>query len=245
MAPPGEHPLLSVLIATLDKREPVFLELLGGLLKQALAADAPIEVGACQNRGEHPLAVYRQRLLDDARGQFTCFIDDDDAIPDYYVAEIVAALRSVPDADVVTWLQDGTGTAANLTLFGLAFRHAPWQPVMVDGIEIEGRPLGPQPCYLRAYSHMQPLRAEVAKAGSFIGPDGPGWTQEDQHYAHMIVPLLIERGSREVYIPKVMYTYRWMHTGESTQEGPQKRPQRDADHDRPVIGSPCFRWCGT
>jgi len=236
MASPGDSPLLSILIPTMVKREKLFLELLGGLLPQCERSAAPVEVVALQNAGEQMLAAYRDALLKDARGRYLCFIDDDDAVPGYYAEEITAALAD--DPDVVTFIQNGTGTAAAFTLFSLQFTGAPWEPVPAQGL-VAGKSVL---VYLRAYSHVQPIRAEIARQASFSYPGALGYTQEDQVFAHDVVPLLIDLGAKERHIPRIMYTYRFMHAGESTQQGAQL-PDGGV-HVRPVITSPCFRWCG-
>lgn len=236
MTAPAARPLLSVLIPTLVRRESLFLELLGGLLPQCEAAPAPVEVVALQNTGEKSLAEYREALLRDARGTFLCFIDDDDTVPGRYAGWLTKVLLAYPDTDVVAFAQDCTGTSAPLTLFGLQYLGATWEAVETGNGLV----------YLRALSHVQPLRAEVAKQGSFLHPGGLGYTQEDQHFAHSVIPILLERGRQQVTISEVLYTYRYMMAGESTQDGPQPAEviARDRDHPRPVITSGCFRWCG-
>jgi hypothetical protein len=241
MAEPGFKPLLSILMPTMAKRAGQFMPLVTGLLAQCEASAHPVEVVGLANVGEKSLAEYRELLLRDARGKYLCFVDDDDQVAGDYVESITAALTDDPSPwpdgegpDVVTFWQDGTGTQARMTLFGLQFLGAPWHPVVVNGI----------PTYLRVYSHMQPIRAEIAKQGSFLVAGALGFTQEDQHFANSVVPLLLNRGAREAHVAKVLYSYLWMSTGESTQQGKQEPEGRDADLKPPEIGSPCFRWYG-
>lgn len=229
---PGFTPLLSILMPTMVKREERFLPLVGGILAQAESCPWPVEVVGLQNQGQKTIAEYREMLLRDARGDYVCFVDDDDAVSDDYVPEICAALTRDPDdaPDVVSFYQRCTGTPAELTMFGLQYLGVPWHPLTVNGMLT----------YLRTFSHVQPLRAEVARQGTFLRKGSPGYTQEDQHFAHTVVPILLRRGSREVRVPKVLYTYQWMSTGESTQQGRQRDPAED--HELPKADSPCFRW---
>lgn len=230
---PGDSPLLSVLIATIVRREERFLDLIAGLTKQAEDAPAPVEIVALQNAGEHPLAIYREALLRDARGKYLCFVDDDDQVPDWYMEDICLAVA--PGPDVVAFEQYCTGTGCPRTFFGLQYIGAPYDPVMMEDGGV---------AYLRAYSHMQPVRREIAQQSSFLGPGPAQSTGEDYLFASGVVPLLVKRGYREARIPKVMYSYLWMSAGESTQHG-RRIDGRDAAHPRPRIESPCFRWCGT
>jgi hypothetical protein len=230
---PGDSPLLSVLVATLARREERFLDLMANLTKQAEDAPAPVEIVAYQNSGQHPLAVYREALLKDARGKYLCYVDDDDEVPPWYADEICAALAAGPD--VVAFEQYCTGTGCPRTFFGLQYGGAPYSPVMMEDGGV---------AYLRAYSHVQPVRTEIAQQASFLDHSGARHTGEDYLFAASVIPVLIERGSREARINKVMYSYLWMSAGESTQQGRQPGA-RDSDHARPRISSPCFRWCGT
>ena len=225
--------LLSVLICTLVRREDRFLHLLGTLLPQAEAFPGRVEVVALQNGGEKSLAEYREALLRDARGKYLCYVDDDDAVADCYIAELVSALDQ--DPDVVAFDQFCTGIGASLTRFGLEHEGAPWHPVMSDG----------QLAYLRAYSHVQPIRSEIARQGSFIRSCAPGYTGEDVNFAQSVLPLLRERGSRQARIGQVLYSYLWRSAGDSTQDGPQPAGLaiQAQSHMRPVINSFCFRWC--
>jgi hypothetical protein len=47
----------------------------------------------------------RQSLLDISRGSFVCFMDDDDDISDDYVSEILSAIKSNPNVDVINFKQ--------------------------------------------------------------------------------------------------------------------------------------------
>lgn len=232
MSEPGYRPLLSVLIPTMVKREDMFLELAGELCRQAEAVEAPVEIVGLQNQGEKTIAEYRELLLRDARGTYLCYVDDDDAVAHDYVWQLTSTIQAY-EPDVVTFVQACEGLPAKLTLFGLQYLGAPWPPQVVSG----------QLTYLRVYSHMQPIRAEIARQGSFITPGGLGYTQEDQHFAHSIVPLLIERGSKQAHVSQILYTYRFMAAGESTQQGRQH--EVIMAHTPPKIGSPCWRWYGT
>lgn len=231
MSEPGYRPLLSVLMPTMVKRENLFLPLARKLCDQAEKADAPVEIVGLQNQGEKSIAEYREMLLRDARGSYLCFVDDDDDVTDDYMWALTTTI-SAYNPDVVTFVQACEGLPAQVTLFGLQYLGAPWPPVMINGV----------PAYLRVYSHMQPILTEVARQGTFMDPRGKGFTQEDQHFANSVVPLLIDRGKNQAHVSKTLYVYRWMHSGESTQEGRQTGPV--TAHPPPEISSPCFRWYG-
>lgn len=235
MAEPGYTPLLSILMPTMVKREKLFSALAGDILRQAEACPFAVEVVGLQNQGQKTIAEYREMLLRDARGEYLCFVDDDDAVSEGYVDELCRALAHRDGADdegpdTVSFYQRNTGTPGELTMFGLQFLGAPWEPVVVNGMLT----------YLRTFSHIQPLRTEIARQGSFLRKGSPGYTQEDQYFAHTVVPILLKRGSREFRVPRILYTYQWMSAGDSTQQGRQREPV--VEHELPVVESACFRW---
>jgi Glycosyl transferase family 2 len=225
-------PVLSVLIPTVMWREEKFLALLSSLLPQCEDSNYPIEVIAVQNVGQLSLARYRHDLLAAARGAYVCFIDDDDTVSPDYVYEITAALSQEPD--VVGFLQECSGTGAPLTILSLAIPDSPELGVVSTHWGL---------AYIRCFSHMCPVRAELARQGTFFA-SGEVYTGEDTSYVSSVLPLLRERGSREVFINKPLYHYRWSASDTTQNRGtaPTGIIARAAAHKRPRITSHCFRW---
>lgn len=232
MSAPGGAPLWSILIPTLVWRQPKLLELLTGLLAQCEQSSAPLEVIAEQNVGQQSLAHYRQHLLEAARGRYVCFVDDDDEVAPEYVEEIVAALAGEPDC--VGFLQLCSGLQAPLTILSLAIEDHPNHGVVSTD---HGQ------AYIRPFSHMCPVRAELARAGTFMA-NGELYSGEDTTFVASVLPLLRERGSREAFIDRPLYHYRWSGTDTTQNRGsaPTGLAARAASHKRPRIASPCFRW---
>lgn len=226
------NPILSILIPTVMWREEKFLALLGTLLPQCEDSNYPIEVIALQNVGHKSLARYRQELLAAARGIYVCFIDDDDTISPDYISEITAALSQGPD--VVGFLQECSGTSAPLTILSLSIPDNPELGVVSTHWGL---------AYIRCFSHVCPVRADLARQGSFM-LNGEVYTGEDMSYVNSVLPRLREGGNREVFIDKPLYHYRWSATDTTQNRGtaPTGLIARAAAHKRPRITSPCFRW---
>jgi hypothetical protein len=214
---PGYSPLWSILVATLASREEKFLKLMHHILVQAEASSAEVEVVALQNQGEQPLASYREALMRAARGKYMCFVDDDDWVSDDYVAAVVRVLEK--DPDVVGWQHWCTGLGVAFTSVSITHRN--------DDVTS------------RRFTHINPVRTELAVQGTFIDPDMPTFTGEDAAFVRSVLPLL----QREVWLEQVVYTYRWS-PADSTQSGPIPHgiQCQYAGHRRPAITSPCFRW---
>ena len=210
----GKPPLWSILTPTLSSRQAKFLDLMSVLLPQA-EADGRVEVVALHNDGERSIAEYRQALLEDARGDFISFADDDDMVEPDFVAAVTAAMEGWPDY--------------------IAFWHAYY----VDGFR-EPRPVvtGIQhghwhdtaDALIRGVTHINPVRSVIARHADFRRPSEG---LEDWSYVTAIRPLL----RTQAEIPRVLYHYR--HSpGDSVQYG--LAPHAFAP--RPAISSPAFRW---
>ena len=208
-------PLWSILTPTLSSRQAKFLDLMGVLLPQA-EADGRVEVVALHNDGERSIAEYRQALLEDARGGYISFADDDDMVEGDFVAAVTAAMESRPDY--------------------IAFRHAYYangvrepRPV-VTGIQYEHWH-DTADALVRGVTHINPVRSELAKQADFRRPSEG--RLEDVSYVEAIIPLL----RTQAEIPRVLYHYR-----HSPGDSVQYTLAPHAYAPRPVITSPAFRW---
>lgn len=184
----------TILVATLGQRADRLQRLLDGLLPQVDAAGGQVTVTALVNHGERPLGEVRHALLRDATSTYVSFVDDDDEVPDYFVAEVLARLDG--QVDYVGWqLQCYVdGTALKPTYHSLRYDH--WWDDAVG--------------YYRDVSHLNPIRTELARVGDFRRGDPPedvAWV--DQLRGHV---------RTEHYIDRIMYHYR-SSSGDSTWRG--------------------------
>lgn len=85
---------LSILIPTIPERQHILRRLLNTLERQK-TPDVEIRIhdaGGSMSTGEK-----RDRLIESAEGEYFCFIDDDDLVPEYYIREMLAAINQNPD----------------------------------------------------------------------------------------------------------------------------------------------------
>lgn len=204
-------PRWSVLIAHLGWRRDKFSELLGVLLPQVMEAGV-VEVVACHNHGERALGSIRQALLESARGEYVSFVDDDDMVPADFVQSLLTALASGPDVVAFQMLYTHDGVPGPLV--DCSIRHEP-----------HDSPIG----LYRDLTHIQPIRAELARLGDFR----VGWP-EDSTWAAKVRPHV----RTETYLPRRLYHYR--HDSQDTVQGPWRREGYVAPLE--VTGVPCFRW---
>jgi hypothetical protein len=73
--------------------------LIAVLNTQIAAANAQdiVEIITETDNGENTVGKKRNTVLDKARGEYVCFIDDDDMVTDIYVSKTLKALESRPD----------------------------------------------------------------------------------------------------------------------------------------------------
>lgn len=187
-----------------------------GVLLPQCEKDGRVEVVALQNDGERSIAEYRQALLEDARGDYVSFADDDDMVEPDFVPAVTAAMEGFPDY--------------------IAFWHAYYcngirepRPV-VTGIQYETWHDAAD-ALIRGVTHVNPIRSVIARHADFRRPSGKG---EDVSYVEAIIPLL----RTQAEIPRVLYHYR-----HSPADSVQYGLAPHAYAPRPVIDSPAFRWC--
>jgi hypothetical protein len=212
-------PAWSILIATLGSRQEKLKRLLDVLLPQA-EASGQVEVVALRNSGERSIGRLRQVLLEDARGRYASFVDDDDMVAEDLVPVVLEAMAGSPDY--------------------VAFRHAYYENgvldprVVITGIQHGGWFDVPE-AYYRDVTHVNPVRTELALEAGFRD-QGSG---EDTAYADRLRPLL--RSQAE--IDRVLYHY-FHDWSDSTQVGlpPQVLLRRCRYMRRLQVASPAFRW---
>jgi len=201
---------LSILIPTIGRRNEKFLELLAGLLPQIKGHD--IEIVAYWNNGEHSIGEIRQALLEEAKGEYVCFIDDDDSVPDYYCAEVMKALGK----DYVGFEVELFNNGVKMPRVFHSIRYGVWHQ------DDDG--------YYRGVTHLNPIKRSIAIKGRF-STKGSG---EDAEWARSIVADV----RTENYIDKIMYYY--YHDADDTSFTTVPKPKHE--YERPEFKDPQFRW---
>lgn len=101
--------LLSVLIPTLQSRQDKCLTLVDKLLDQVEQQNAIglVEVVTLYDRGEKPIGTKRNELIEMAKGEYICFIDDDDEVSQNYIKNLLEGIEKGVDCcslkGVITW----------------------------------------------------------------------------------------------------------------------------------------------
>lgn len=129
-----------------------------------------------------PTGTKRNELIKQCEGDYFCFIDCDDLIPNFYVDEIMKALESNPDVVSFNGYMTTDGNHRRNFTIKLGSKYE----------ERNGH-------YYRFPNHLCTFRKELVESVKF--PDI--WVQEDFQWASKIQYLL----KKEVHIEQDLYHY--------------------------------------
>lgn len=186
---------LSVLVCTIPSRKPLFDKLVRHLKSQSRSTEFEV-LSDCDNK-TISVGAKRQKLLEIATGDYVSFIDDDDTVPDDYIDSILEAIESEPDsvgfAIHCSGCEGVTASASN--------RWKDWAE-KTGGFD-----------YVRTPYHKTPIRREIALQ---IGFKDMRFGEDYDFSKRLKQSGLIKT---EVYIPKIMYYYRYKFEDPKTKFG--------------------------
>ena len=183
--------ILSILIPTVVGREAKLQKLLN-ILNAQQDEENPgeandIEVLVDKDNKEVSIGAKRQRLLENSKGEYVVFIDDDDEVSHDYIREICKAIQSKPDA--VGFKIECTFNGTGKCMASASSRYSDWSED-VDGFK-----------YVRSIYHKTPLKREIALKVGF----------EDRRFGEDYVYSMgvMKHIKSENYINKVLYFYKY------------------------------------
>jgi len=206
----GTPPKLSILIATVHNRQKEYQKLFEELVRQGEGKE--IEICVICDAKEISIGKKRQKLLEQARGDYVAFIDDDDWISETYVDDILKALEQ--PFDCVGFKITCTTNGQNEQSAIASMRYKKWQE-NVDGY-----------AHARSTYHKTPHKREIAlKVGFHDVRYG-----EDRPYSMG----LMNHVATEYFIDKVLYFYRYRTNEPFMQKYGILPPARPAASSRPT-----------
>jgi hypothetical protein len=213
-AGPVTAPLLSILIPTVTSRKKTFDALYRMLEAQRVFLACPDEVEIvtfCDN-GEMKVGAKRNRLLDAAKGEYLCFVDDDDRVFGDYLERILEALETKPDVVGITILwTDNVFQAVRLLVRSHEFTWKTWFSKATSASNVTcGRP-----------AHLNPTRSSIAKSVRFSEILDRG---EDAAWSAMVTPQC----KTCVPINEPIYHYNFLTAGTITQRPGVREAMRPA-----------------
>jgi len=177
---------LSILIPTLnDRRNQKLLKRLMAVLQPQLDKHpGEVEVRTYPSDRSIPTGTKRNTLIAESHGDYFCFIDDDDMVPEYYVDELLVAIKRKPH--VITFIGYMTTNGANRKEFT---------------IELGSGYFERNDHYYRYPNHLCCFKKDIVQDVKF--PDL--WQKEDYIWATEIKKRRLLK--KEVHICRHMYHY--------------------------------------
>lgn len=165
-------------ILTYPARSRQFSQLMNILLPQVEGKS--VEIIVFWNNGEHTLGSMRQMILEDAKGEYICFIDDDDLVPADYIDTILPLLDGVDYIGFKVAFFDNNKKQAP-AIHSLKYSH--WHQ------DENG--------FYRGITHLNPLRTELARESKFPVEYNDGEDAIWASHAHAETEHFIDR---EMYV---------------------------------------------
>ena len=184
-------PLLTIGILTLPDREESFNRLTQELSQLIANHGEKVEVVVSRDNGEKTVGQKRNEVIDHAKGEFICFIDDDDGVSDSYIDYIVSTIENHPiDGIGFKGLYYNSGTPS------MIFSHANKNGGhFVTSHEKYG--------YMqhRPLNHLNPVKTNIARQIKF--PE-KNYGEDTDYCDRLLASGLIKS---EAYIDVVLYHY--------------------------------------
>jgi len=182
--------LLSILIPTLPSRVTVFERLKSKLISQAKENNLLDQIEILSNADESiSIGNKRNLLLQESKGLYLCFIDDDDDVADYYIEELSKVVASGKDCaslkGVITW----NGERPEI------FEHSIKYQAYRDNLKNQ------EVVYERYPNHLNCIKSSIAKQIAFTDKN----FSEDTDYANTLFASGLIK--TEFTIDKILYYY--------------------------------------
>ncbi len=197
--------MLSILICHLCSRKDLLERLLAVLKPQIGYAsddfigeryfestDGQVQIIVEEDNGKLAIGAKRNKLLERSGGRWICYVDDDDLVALDYVAKIIKALESNPDACAMEGIIYQRQHPPRI------FSHSVWNFGWYDH---GGK-------YFRTPNHLNPVRRSIAMQVKFPCHLSHG---EDRWFSQRVSPLI----ETEAVIPGQIYFYHAYRPGET------------------------------
>ena len=190
---PPKTPIWSILICTIPPRKVMLNALLNELWYQIndreLGEDIEILWLTDEDGERMSIGQKRQDLINQAKGEYVNFIDDDDWVTPDYIRKIHTALLKAPDVVGITGTMTINGNQRKSKKFIHSSIHKSYYEL--DGV------------YYRPPNHLNPMKRSIAERVPFEFKSH----KEDTDWAMALCEL--KPYDRELFIKDVIYYYRY------------------------------------
>ena len=182
---------LSILILSITERVDTYLKFLIDKLNMQIK-NRPIELVVLLDNQKNTIGSKRNQLLENAQGEYICFIDDDDDIADTYVAKIIKALKKRPDCVVFdSWV----------TMKKKKTKNNVKGKICKFGIEYENKNQNEE--YQRLPNHLMVIKKSLLQDIRFLNTNFGEDTDWSEKIKHRII--------KQERIDDILYYYNYDH----------------------------------
>lgn len=180
----------SILIPTLVERSGQFQEIFTKLIDQIKAAklENKVEIVFFRDDREADVGFKRNKLIENASGKYTCFVDDDDDVHNKYIPMLYEKL--LEDKDCVK-------------LVGIYHYIGHYKKVFIHSIEYDSY-FEKNSIYYRPPNHLNPIRRSITS--SFKFPDAKNFG-EDTDWAMKICKSGVIKTESSIEEPYYFYNF--------------------------------------
>lgn len=196
---------LSILICSLQERQEKLNRLMEVLKPQI---NDEVEVIIKSDSRQMSIGTKRNSLLNEAKGEYIAFIDDDDVVSADYVNKILSAIESKPDCCGIQGTITFQGRCPRTFIHSL--EYANW--FEKDNI------------YYRCPNHLNPVKRELALKVGFKEVN----FGEDRDYSTRLFPLL----KTEIMISDSIYYYLFEKSGPPGEKSKMKHKNNRRQNKR-------------
>lgn len=184
--------LLNILIPTISERRECFKDLILKLTEQIIDCNAEEDISIislCDN-GLLSIGAKRNELMNKAKADYVCFVDDDDTVSSSYIQNLIDGIAK--GIDCCSLMGVYTVNGQNPELFEHSIKYTEWKtnpPTM--GIKYERNP-----------NHLNCIKTSIAKQFKFPETNHG----EDHHWSKQLQASGLLK--TEHYISDIMYEYK-------------------------------------
>lgn len=174
--------LLSILIPTVPERMSFLNRMINELEKQC--ESHPVEILVLLENKKRTIGDKRNILIEQAKGNFVVFVDDDDRIESNYVSSLCSAIHETPNVDCIVFdvLVNFNNQFSKVCKYGKEFEHGEDEKY-----------------YYRKPNHLMCYSKKIASAHKFLNIS----YGEDDEWGRRISADIINQKR----LPNVLYYY--------------------------------------
>lgn len=181
---------VSLLICSLDERADALASLLSMIETCKSRSSLRVEVLTSIDNRQATIGSKRQALITQAKGKYSCFIDDDDEIDEDYLKEIGEVLTATPQADCVSMMGMYYKDGRKIKPFTHSIRYRRYDE------DFEG--------FYRFPNHLNPILTGFCRRVGFVSKNHG----EDTEFAHKLNDLRLI--TSEACVRKPLYHYKFI-----------------------------------